>query len=183
MTRTKKAGTIDIPKRRTDGDVTPASAADFKRALRQVTSPVAVVTSSHDGAIGGLTATTFCSVSSDPPTFLVCLNRGSAVAVLIDASGQFAVSLLADEQHAVARHFTANESRSATQFAKNDWSSLLSAAPVLVGAVVCLDCEVESRFDAGSHSLYLGRVRAISTAERDVLLYRDGLFRRLQPAG
>ncbi len=141
------------------------------------------MTAANKGDIGGLTATTFCSVSSDPPTFLVCLNKGSAVAGLIDASGQFAVNLLADEQHAIARSFSGPESGSAALFARNGWSSLIGDAPVLDDAVACLDCEVENRVEAGSHNLYLGRVRAISTAERDVLLYRDGLFRRLQPAG
>ncbi|MCD2172542.1 flavin reductase family protein [Rhizobium sp. C4] len=182
MTRGRKANSIEIPKRSADVD-TPASGTDFKRALRQIASPVAIVTAANGGDIGGLTATTFCSVSSDPPTFLVCLNKGSAVAGLIDASGQFAVNLLADEQHAIARSFSGPESGTAALFSKSGWSSLLSDAPVLDDAVACLDCDVESRVDAGSHNLYLGRVRAISTAERDVLLYRDGLFRRLQPAG
>ena len=182
MTRGRKATTTELPKRLADVE-TPASGADFKRALRQIASPVAIVTAANKGDIGGLTATTFCSVSSDPPTFLVCLNKGSAVAGLIDASGQFAVNLLADEQHAIARSFSGPESSNATLFAKNGWSSLISDAPVLDDAVACLDCDVESRVEAGSHNLYLGRVRAIATAERDVLLYRDGLFRRLQPAG
>lgn len=182
MTRSRKDNRTEIPKRGVDVEMT-AGGADFKRALRQIASPVAVVTAAAEGDVSGLTATTFCSVSSDPPTFLVCLNKGSAVAGLIDASGQFAVNLLADEQHAIARSFSGPESGSAALFAKSGWSSLLSDAPVLDDAVACLDCEVESRVEAGSHNLYLGRVRAISTAERDVLLYRDGLFRRLQPAG
>lgn len=182
MTRGRKATTTELPKRLADTE-TPASGADFKRALRQIASPVAIVTAANKGDVGGLTATTFCSVSSDPPTFLVCLNKGSAVAGLIDASGQFAVNLLADEQHAIARSFSGSESTSAALFGKSGWSSLVSDAPVLDDAVACLDCDVETRVEAGSHNLYLGRVRAIATAERDVLLYRDGLFRRLQPAG
>lgn len=182
MTRGRKATTTELPKRLADVE-TPASGADFKRALRQIASPVAIVTAANEGDIGGVTATTFCSVSSDPPTFLVCLNKGSTVAGLIDASGQFAVNLLADEQHAIARSFSGSESGNAALFGKGGWSSLISEAPVLDDAVACLDCDVETRVDAGSHNLYLGRIRAISTAERDVLLYRDGLFRRLQPAG
>lgn len=182
MTRGRKASTTELPKRLADVE-TPASGADFKRALRQIASPVAIVTAADAGNISGLTATTFCSVSSDPPTFLVCLNKGSSVAGLIDGSGRFAVNLLAEEQHTIARSFSGPESGSAALFARGGWSSLISGAPVLDDAVASLDCEVESRVEAGSHNLYLGRVRAISTAERDVLLYRDGLFRRLQPAG
>jgi flavin reductase len=182
MTVGKKLPRAAIPKLEL-ATGTPAKAADFKRALRQIVSPVAIVTAKVDGELGGQTVTTFCSVSTDPPTFLVCLNRGSAVSSMIAASGHFAVSLLAEEQHLIARSFSASDKTNASLFSKGNWGSLVCGAPVLDGGVVCLDCEVENRIEAGSHDLYLGRILALTTAERDILLYRDGLFRRLQPAG
>lgn len=182
MTAGRKSQRTDIPQLDMATGI-PTTAIDFKRALRQIVSPVAIVTASVEGEIGGQTVTTFCSVSPDPPTFLVCLNRGSVVSSMIEASGHFAVSLLAEEQHGVARGFSATDNTNTALFSKNRWGRLVSEAPVLDGAVICLDCAVENRIEAGSHHLYLGRILAIATAERDVLLYRDGLFRRLQPAG
>jgi flavin reductase (NADH) len=60
---------------------------------------------------------------------------------------------------------------------------MVTGSPVLEGAVAAFDCIVEDCIPSGSHNLYIGRVVGITSIDQDVLLYRDGLFRRLQPAG
>ena len=72
---------------------------EFKAAMRQVTSSVAVVTASFGNLRNGLTATSVCSVTMEPPTMLVCVNRKARADALIAESRAFAINILADAQH------------------------------------------------------------------------------------
>lgn len=157
--------------------------ADFRTALRQVASSVAVVTARSGRLRNGLTATAVCSVTAAPPTMLACLNRAASAVPLIGDSGAFAINFLADRQHRIARLFSTSKLSPEERFAEGRWGSLETGAPVLDGAVASFDCRVESRHEAGTHIVYLGRIVAITSLDRDVLIYRDGSFRRLEPAG
>jgi flavin reductase (DIM6/NTAB) family NADH-FMN oxidoreductase RutF len=156
--------------------------AAFKMAMRQVASPVAVITARHGKAQNGLTATAVCSVTADPPTMLVCVNRNASAESLIAESGAFAINMLADDQHPVARVFSTSKLSPAERFAEGNWNAMETGSPTLEGAVASFDCVVEECISSGSHNLYLGRVVASVSIDQDILLYRDGLFRRLQPA-
>ena len=158
------------------------SDAEFKAALRQVASSVAIVTARSGDLSDGLTATSVCLVSSAPPTMLLCLALAASTDALIQQSGAFAINFLSDQQHAIARLFSAGSLTPPERFAEGEWTSLQTGSPVLGGTVASFDCTVESCIRSGTHNVYLGRVVGATSLERDVLLYRNGLFRRLDPA-
>lgn len=58
----------------------PLQRDDFIAAMRQIASTVAVVTTAGPGGKHGATVSSFCSVSADPPTMLVCLHGASRIA-------------------------------------------------------------------------------------------------------
>lgn len=153
--------------------------AEFKSAMRQVTSSVAVVTASFGNLRNGLTATSVCSVTMEPPTMLVCINRKSRADALIAESRAFAINILADEQHKIARLFSTSRIDAEERFVEGRWMTMTTGAPVLEGAVATFDCELESHVRSGSHHVYFGRVVAVSSFDQPALLYRDGVFRRL----
>ncbi|MDO6804811.1 flavin reductase, partial [Wenyingzhuangia sp. 1_MG-2023] len=49
----------------------------FCNTMRQLASGVAVITMENDGQLHAMTATSFTSVSAQPPLALVCIKRGS----------------------------------------------------------------------------------------------------------
>ncbi len=159
------------------------SEADFKTAMRQVTSSVAVITARSGRARNGLTATAVCSVSVDPPTMLVCINRSATADGLIDESGAFAINFLADEQHRIARLFSTAKLSSEERFAEGRWTALATGSPVLDGAVATFDCRVVETVPSGTHHIYFGRVVGVTSLDEEALLYRDGSFRRLAAIG
>ena len=156
------------------------SDADFRQAMRQVASPVAIVTARLRDECNGLSATAVCAVTRSPPTMLVCVNREAPAERLIADRGAFAVNFLADEQHDIARLFSAPALTPQERFAEGRWRSLVSGAPVLDGAVASFDCEVESSVNFGNQNVYFGRIVALSSLDKDGLLYRAGSFRRLE---
>lgn len=169
--------TIDMP-----GDET-VSDAEFKTVMRQVVSSVAVITARSGKLRNGLTATAVCSVSADPPTMLVCINRNASAEAIIAETGTFAINFLTEDQHKVARLFSTSKLSPEERFAEGKWLSLATGSPVLDGAVASFDCRVEDRVVSGTHHIYFGRVVAATSLDQEALLYRDGSFRRLAAIG
>jgi flavin reductase len=162
--------------RREQKSVTPA---EFKSAVRQITSAVVVVAAQNGEARGGLTVTAVCTACADPPTMLVCVNRTSPVEPIIANSGAFSVNFLDEDQSSIARLFSAEGSGSDACFTEGVWARGATGAPVLEGSVSAFDCQVVETVPCGTHSIFLGRVLAVTSSESTPLLYRDGFFRRM----
>jgi flavin reductase len=159
------------------------SDAEFKTAMRQVASSVAVITARSGKLRNGLTATAVCSVAADPPTMLVCINRSASAEAIIAETGAFAINFLTEDQHRIARLFSTSKLSPEERFAEGKWVSMTTGSPVLDGAVASFDCRVEDRVLSGTHHIYFGRVVAASSLDEEALLYRDGSFRRLAAIG
>lgn len=154
---------------------------EFKTAMRLVASAVFILTARSDGQINGLTATSLCSVSTEPPLVLVCINSGAAAERLISGSGTFAINFLTEDQHRIARLFTGTEFTPEERFQEGAWGKLITGAPVLDGALAAFDCVVGSQLSHGTHTIFFGRVVAALSLDEQGLIWRDGSFRRLAP--
>lgn len=157
------------------------SEAEYRLAMRRVISPVAVVTSADGGERNGLTVTAICSASTEPPTLLVCVNDEARALSLIQSSGRFAVNFLSEEQSELARVFSTRGLAGETRFQLGSWTTLATGSPVLSDCVSAFDCEMTRIIPCGTHQVILGRVVALSSADDNTLLYRDGFFRRIVP--
>ena len=68
--------------------------ASFKLAMRRMTSPVCLITTRADDQLYGMTATAVQSVSADPPSLLICINRSASISRPLSLRGRFAVNVL-----------------------------------------------------------------------------------------
>ena len=76
-------------------------AQSFKQAMRQCAGAVALVTvGTRPGRRTGLTVTSACSLSDDPPSLLVCVNRNASAHTRIREEGHFVINFL-NEEHAL----------------------------------------------------------------------------------
>ena len=64
-------------------------ADQFRSTMRKLAAGVTVITTSYQGALHGMTATAICSVSADPPTVLVAVNRTARTRPNIEGAGFF----------------------------------------------------------------------------------------------
>ncbi len=162
-------------------DTLPAATGEaFRDAIARLPSGVNVVTTAGPAGKAGFTATAVASVSDDPPTVLVCLNRKSPQNKLMQANAQFAVNLLPKDAVTLANIFAGRTGlHLEDRFEHGDWMALATGSPVLTGAVMALDCHLLSFQDVGSHVVYFGTVVATLTKPRDpdgakeVLIYHD----------
>jgi flavin reductase (DIM6/NTAB) family NADH-FMN oxidoreductase RutF len=165
--------------------VDPAGRERFIAGMRELASGVSVVTSaSADGAPCGITATSVCSVSADPPSLLACINVQNWLAEVIRDTERMAVNVLAAGQQEVAEVFAAMKGlEGADRFQKGDWTVLQTGAPVLKGALAAFDCRVTEIVPFATHLVVIGEVVAVETGPAQPrLLYAGGDFTSL-PAG
>jgi flavin reductase (DIM6/NTAB) family NADH-FMN oxidoreductase RutF len=152
----------------------------FKNGMRHLAAGVTMVTTRTDSGPFGLVATAVCSVCADPPTLLVCINRGSAAHDAIAGSGVFCVNVVDQEQAEIVPRFLATGHERRFDFCA--WTTLKTGAPVLESALVSFDCEIAQSATAGTHTVFFGRVVAARVApERAPLLYYNGSFAGLSP--
>lgn len=152
----------------------------FIAAMASVATPVTVVTS--DGASGraGITVSAITSVSADPPLLLACINRRSQVVEKISGNGFFAVNILAQGARGIAETFAGKPSEGlAYDFSRHDWEAGELAQPLLAEAVASFECAVDQSFDAGTHRIFVGAVKAVRHGNANPLVYLNRRFARV----
>lgn len=156
--------------------------ADFREAMARFPGAVTVVTARSGAERRGITATAVCSVTADPPSVLVCLNRKTGTCAAVAESGMFNVNLLAGDGGEVAMRFAGQGGVTGEdKFAVGAWGEDARGLPILRDAVFSLSCEVTERMEAGSHSVFIGRIAAIETGKGAALVYEQSRFHRLTP--
>lgn len=154
--------------------------SEFRRVLGHWGTGVAVVaTLRPDGMPVGLTANAVASVSLDPPLVLACVERGSDTHDIIPVAGVFTVSVLAEEQEALARRFATLEV--AEKFRGVAYREAVTGAPVLDGALAWVDCRLWAAYPGGDHSIFVGEVLAGDAREGAPLVYYRGGYGRYVP--
>jgi flavin reductase (DIM6/NTAB) family NADH-FMN oxidoreductase RutF len=161
----------------------PASTDDFRAAMRRFATGVAIVTTVYDERIHGFTANAFASVSADPPTVLICVNRSARAHPLISSSQRFCVNVLALDQRALAERFAGGEPRS--RFDGVGYHIGASGSPILSGTLAHLDCTVTEELTASTHTIFLGAVLDVGWRDGEPLGYFNRGYRdfTLRPAG
>jgi flavin reductase (DIM6/NTAB) family NADH-FMN oxidoreductase RutF len=158
----------------------PVSGKAFRDCIARLPSGVHVITTDGPAGPGGFTATALASVSDDPPTVLVCLNRASPQSEVFKINGVFAANLMPAGSRAVADAFAGRTGLKAHErFAMGRWTTLGTGAPALEGAVTTLDCRIVDAKEVGTHTVFFGLVVATALGPHaddgrpEILIYHD----------
>jgi flavin reductase len=154
-------------------------AATFKFVMRRLAASVTVITSRHGQDFNGMTATAVCSVSAEPPLVLVVVNRASNSYSMISGGGRFALNILREDQADVANYFARQGDKS---FDDLSHEFGLTGCPLLTACVATVECTVDSAFNCGSHTIFVGRVVNTAVRQETPLLYFNGNFARIESA-
>jgi len=147
------------------------SSGDFRGAMRHLVGAVSVITAGRGDDISGMTVTSVSSLSMDPPSLIVSVNRASSTWPLLQRYGHFGINILNADQIDIAERFSGKDGlKGAERFAGAEWTARLPGAPLLVGALAAIDCEVEEIVERHSHAIVIGRVRDLKLSERSAAL-------------
>jgi flavin reductase len=155
------------------------SAENFRLGMRRLAAGVCLIATRHEGEPHGLLATSVTSLSAEPPSLLVCVNRSAQGHGPLHRSGIFSVNVLARHHRDLAESF-ASSSRRQERFRVGEWATG-SGAPVLVDALTSFECRVDKAIDYGTHTIVIGIIDRVRFCEADAepLIYFDGAFGRL----
>jgi flavin reductase (NADH) len=134
----------------------PTLSDAFKTALARWPSGVTVVAAEWDGKRRGMTASSFSSVSLEPPLILVCIGEDAHLLPVLERSGHFAVNLLAEGQERISDHF-----------AGKPIPNLEPLGPdlAIAGALATLYCTTWQLYPGGDHRIVVGQVEDIRLGE------------------
>jgi 3-hydroxy-9,10-secoandrosta-1,3,5(10)-triene-9,17-dione monooxygenase reductase component len=153
--------------------VTP-DAQLLREAMRQFPTGVTIVTTrSRDGRPVGCTVNAFCSLSLSPPLVLVCIGKDRRMHGLLTTADGFAVNVLRHDQAQLARLFA---EPGGDRFAAVEWTPGYLGVPVLVGTIAMIQCRRRNAVDGGDHTIVIGQVLDLTTADGEPLLYSQGAF-------
>ncbi|MEZ5798690.1 MAG: flavin reductase family protein [Paracoccaceae bacterium] len=154
----------------------------FRSAMARFPGAVTIITALHGTERRGITATAVCSVTAEPPSLLVCVNRKTGTCAAIEAGGHFVVNLLADPATPLALRFAgADGATGAGKFDLGQWSADAQGLPVLDEALVSISCKVAESVQTGSHMVFIGQITQIRHGSGLPLVYEQARFHRLAP--
>lgn len=155
---------------------TAASPQVFREAIGRFVTGVTVVSTVYRSRVYGTTASAVSSVSLEPPTVLVCLNKDSATGIAVAEAGGFVVNILAEEHHELARQFARKGGDKAERHLRPVAES--GGLPVVPDSIAHLVCQVSQEVSAGTHRIFIAEVVQISAREGAPLAYFRGQFGR-----
>lgn len=148
--------------------------------MRAWATGVTIVAAQANGVQHGMTLNSFTSISLEPPLILVCIENDLRTLSLIEQSGAFAVSVLRAHHKTWSDRFAGRLTENANRFEGIATRTEVTGAPIVAEALAYFDCSVEKAYQAGTHTILIGRVEAAAREEGDPLLYWNRDYRRLQ---
>jgi flavin reductase (DIM6/NTAB) family NADH-FMN oxidoreductase RutF len=158
----------------------PLEARELREAFACFPSGVTAVCAMVGGQPVGMAASSFTSVSLDPPLVSVCVARTSTTWPVLARAERLGVSVLSDAHSQVARALSA---KGVDRFADIDWELDEQGAIVVHGSTLWLSCSVYDSFAAGDHDVVLLRIIGLqSYPEVAPMVFHGSAFRSLAPA-
>jgi flavin reductase (DIM6/NTAB) family NADH-FMN oxidoreductase RutF len=159
-----------------DPALTAPSPEAFRAAMRGFLGVVSLITVGQGDHASGLVITTASSLSAEPPMILACVNRTSSSFPILKAEGQFGWQALGAQHEPLAQRFAGRTGvKGAARYDGWDWITMPSGLRLLADAPVAFDCAVEDLIDRETHTIVIGRVRALHAADgQGALLYSHG---------
>lgn len=165
----------------TPPDNTEAAATFDPLALRQVfgqfaTGVTIVTTRDQQGQPVGMTASSFNSVSLDPPLVLWCIDRKAGCFDAFNHCDHFAIHVLNQAQSELSTLFAR---KGVDRFEKVKYALNDHGVPLLPEYCARLECCVAHRYDGGDHVIMVGRVTAMQTQDHAPLVFHRGRYAQI----
>ena len=144
-------------------------------------SGVVAVAAHADGQLTGIAASSFTSVSLDPPLVSISVARTSNTWPQLRKARQIGISVLADRQDVVCRQLAGPVPE---RFAGLRFSVTSGGAVLLRESVATFTTTLHSEIDAGDHVIVLLEVHAAEDGEGQApLIFHRSVFAQLDRSG
>lgn len=151
--------------------------ATFRQVCGSFASGVTAITTGNLGDYHGMTASSFTSLSLEPPLILVCLDLNSVTLPAIEHCASFAVNILGDDQEDISRKLASP--------GRHDLVDIPTRVgrlgiPLIEGCLAQLECRLRQKYEEGDHVILVGAVEHGLTSEAsNPLVYFRGAYGHL----
>ncbi|HVZ53870.1 MAG TPA: flavin reductase family protein [Pseudolabrys sp.] len=157
-----------------DDRLAPVDGKLFRRVMGRFATGVTVITAEAEGGVRGMTANAFMSGSLAPPLCIVSVGKKARLYGALQRAGHFGVSILAQGQEAISRHFAGQGVDRPDLLFEH-----MHGVPVLAGVCAAVAAMVEAQHDCGDHTLFIGRIVGLRDDGRPPLVYHAGKYASL----
>jgi flavin reductase (DIM6/NTAB) family NADH-FMN oxidoreductase RutF len=146
----------------------------FRNALSQFATGVTVITTRLDsGSFFGLTASSFNSVSLDPPLVLWSLSNNATSMPLFTGNSHYVINVLSADQADLADRFSR---RIPNRFDGVEFELSATGLPIIKGVSAWFECHNRSRYPEGDHVIFVGEVERCDVSPQAPLVFHGGRF-------
>lgn len=146
----------------------------FRRALGNFATGVTIITTrAPDGSNIGVTASSFSSLSLDPPLILWSSIKETPSCKIFESASHFAVNILASDQVDMSNHFARQQE---DKFDGVEWEAGIGGSPIFPGCAGRFQCETYNKLDGGDHWIFVGKVLAFDDFGRSPLCFHQGSY-------
>lgn len=150
---------------------------EFRATLSQFATGVTVITTlGTDREPIGITASSFNSLSMDPPLILWSLGKDSYSLPAFENALFFNIHILGDDQAALSNLFA----RQGTDKFKNvETYAGNGGTPILKNCAALLECRTRHLYEGGDHIIVVGEVLQHSHCSGKPLIFHQGQYASL----
>jgi flavin reductase (DIM6/NTAB) family NADH-FMN oxidoreductase RutF len=148
------------------------TASHFRDVLSQFATGVTVITTRlENGHYLGITASSFNSVSLNPPLVLWSLSSKATSLPVFSVNSHYVINILAADQTQLAEQFS---KPSKDRFSGVEFTLSANGLPILNGAAAWLECHNRSRYPEGDHVIFVGEVEQCEFTPSSPLIFHGG---------
>jgi len=149
---------------------------NFRLAMRRYIYSVSIM-SNKDNADNpnAITVSSVTSISMDPPSLLICINKSSRIHHSIELESKFCINLLNNKQEDLS-NICSDEDMYDQRFKDENWN--LDGIPFLKNAQANIFCKVDKLTSYHTHTIVIGLVEDANYADEiSTLTYVDGEYK------
>lgn len=151
--------------------------ARFRQTCARFPTGVTILTVlDAEGAPRGMTASSFTSVSLDPPLVLVCVDHRATVMEHLRRCEHFGINILSEGQHELSARFAR---RGEDRFEAVEWHPGHHGVPLIPGVLAWFECAIRRMVDAGDHAILIAEVLRAEYRDGRPLVYFGSRYHKL----
>jgi flavin reductase (DIM6/NTAB) family NADH-FMN oxidoreductase RutF len=149
----------------------------MKQAMRRLAASVVVVTARDGNTRFAMAASSCTSLSMEPPSIILCVNRTASIYPILDHGKDFCVNVLSGAHEALSIACS-GAVKGEARFDIGDWKNDTDTnTPFLGDAQASLICAVDDIHHYGTHGIFVGKVKRVHLhGEVYPLIYIDGRY-------
>ena len=148
---------------------------NFRLAMRRYIYSVSIMSNrDSDDNLNAITVSSVTSISMNPPSILICINKSAKIHDSIVLGSKFCINLLNKDQQQLS-DVCSDEDRHDQRFADKNWNT--NDIPFLSNAQANIFCKVDKLSSYHTHTVVIGLVEDANFAETiSTLTYVDGKY-------